>query len=160
MKKTLILIALLISIPLSVYSVNFEVGYYNGACVRVMIFDNVGMEVFGTMDISNGDSLNYITYGISPLMIKVYDNNTLRVFLAAEYHYFTKAGDPGTAENIYGLIIPRLEYKIPFFENVWLRVLDLKLNYIKKRTTEYYRWKESTSYISNINIFSGVMFSF
>lgn len=159
MKKKYLIFMLIIMLPFCAYSLEFEAGYYKGACVKVMILDNVGFEVFGSIDVSPGGGLSYLTYGISPLVIKVYDNDQLRIFITAEYQYVGIAGDPGSKETIYGLNIPRVEYHIPFFDNVWLRVLDLKVSYTKKQTRSWVG-EESTSYISNINLFSGVMFSF
>ena len=159
MKKIYLILMLIVLLPFCAYSVEFEAGYYKGACMKVMIFDNVGFEVFGSMDVSPSGGLSYLTYGISPLVVKIYDSGQLRIFIIAEYQYISVAGDPGGKETIYGLNIPRVEYRLPFFDNIWLRVLDLKISYTKKQTRNW-AGEESATCLSNINLLSAVMFSF
>ncbi|MBN2753909.1 MAG: hypothetical protein JXR81_03470, partial [Candidatus Goldbacteria bacterium] len=135
----------------------FEAGYYKGVCVKTMIFDNIGFEVFGSMGVDSIVSgLDYITYGISPLILKVYDNNTVRFSIALQYKY---DNTEEIVNTFYSIVLPRLEYRLPYFDNVWVRIFELNIDYIKKRKPGY-EANIGNEFISGISLISGIMFEF
>lgn len=157
MKKIYLILMLIIALPFCAYSVEFEAGYYKGVCVKTMIFDNVGFEVFGSMGITGmSANLDYITYGISPLILKVYDNDTARISIALQYRYDSTER---IINNIYGIVLPRVEYRIPCFDSVWVRIFEMNIDYKSISSLDNETVTEKR-FISSISLLSGVMFVF